>query len=137
MRITTILFFFSYLIATAAESVKLPDLRPDFSFPTQQAIYAWATNAFGGTDIAVYKHDDKQVMVVWRMFTSGVTTSDLSFFVQGKDRWWLALWYPMRQEALRSKQRSGGIEIQYYDEQRKEWVERFFIKYEALLNLRA
>jgi len=69
-------------------------------------------------------------------------TSDLSFFVQskdveGKDQWHLALWYPVRREGLRTKERGEGIEIQCYDDQRKEWIERLFIRYEALLDIAA
>ena len=137
MRTILILFLFTFGRSLAADSAKSADVRPALSYPSQAAISQWATNAFGGSRIDLYKHNAGEVLVVWRSFTSGVTTSDLCFFVQSRNRWKLALWYPVRGEGLKTEERGDGIDILYYDAQQNKWARRLSISYEALFDIGA
>jgi hypothetical protein len=76
------------------------------------------------------------LLVAIRCFSSGVVTTDLSFFVQVNDHWKLALWYPVRHEALQVEQQKDGLSITGYDEKQKKSVSRLFIPYDTLFSIR-
>ena len=110
-----------------------PDIRPERSYPSETAITAWArVFAFGGAWTKTYEQDQQKIIVAFRSFTSGVESTDLSFFVQDGDQWKLVLWYPVRGENLQIEQQEHGLQVYTYDYKQKKKLNRLFISYDAL-----
>jgi hypothetical protein len=133
MRLLILLFLCTGLTAVGADLPYPPDIRPELSYPSQDAIAAWAAKvSFGGAWTEVYKHDKQKIVVAFRCFSSGVNTTDLSFFVPDGDHWKLVLWYPVRGEAMKIEQQKEGLQITGFDYQQNKRVNRLFIPYDAL-----
>jgi hypothetical protein len=128
-----ILLAASCLAAAAADSPISPEIRPERFYPSEMAISSWAaTNSFGGSRTEAYRHNDQEVLVAFRHFTSTAPSADISFFIQDRDRWKLVLWYPLRGEESKIEKKKDGLQVIAYDYKRKKWVKRLFVPYDAL-----
>jgi len=133
MRYVKLLLLCISLVTVAADSPYPPDIRPERSYPSEAAIADWAAKvSWGGAWTKVYMHDKQKIIVAFRCFSSGVTTTDLSFFVQDRGHCALVLWYPVREEGLEIEQQKEGLQVTGFDHQQKKRVNRLFIPYDAL-----
>ena len=79
-----------------------------------------------------YEHNGQKLSVALRCFTSGVTTTDVSIFAEGRLGWELVLWYPVRKEGLTVVQQKDGLRVAGVDWPDTNEVTRLFLSYEAL-----
>ncbi|MEI8288312.1 MAG: hypothetical protein WCH99_02475 [Verrucomicrobiota bacterium] len=119
--------------SAATGSSHSTDIRPERSYPSQDAIATWAAKTWPGGWTKVFAHKQQKIMAVFRTFTSGVATTDISFFAQDGDHWTLVLWYPLRGESLEIEQKEEGLQILGSDYLQGKPVPRMFIPWGALV----